>query len=239
MYPGLLEEMTSRNELFRKVFAEAWNPFYKFTDREYIPYPPTSVEWAIRSILLVRGARPYVLVVDDIRKEQADAPHNYRWMMNNRSKMELDAYGGETKGEFKLQMAPGSTPVEATLFHLPDAGDEAGKPRLLVRDLSEADNSRQPAIRLDRTEFKPAKGMEKDFYLNEQVNRVLIDRTGVVEPKYKVLFFPYRVGEKLPKTAWNADKTVLTIDLQNGTVDTIKFDASNPDHRTRLLFSRK
>ena len=56
-------------------------------------------------------------------------------------------------------------------------------------------------------------------------------------PLYKVLLFPYRAGEKQPLTSWNPDRTVLTVDLRDGTVDTITF-TDGKDQRTRLAFHR-
>jgi site-specific recombinase XerD len=42
-----------------------------------------------------------------------------------------------------------------------------------------------------------------------------------------------RRGRPLPKTSWNPARTVLTIQVGRQ-VDTVEFDMSQPDHRTRL-----
>ena len=55
-----------------------------------------------------------------------------------------------------------------------------------------------------------------------------------MEPSYKMLLYPYRTGDKLPETTWDATRTKLTIKLPDGKVDTMIFDRSNPDHRTRI-----
>jgi hypothetical protein len=68
---------------------------------------------------------------------------------------------------------------------------------------------------------------------------MLIERDNVSEPKFKILLFPFRTGEKMPVTTWNISHTELTIDLQNGRTDTITFDGSNADHRTRLSFKTR
>jgi hypothetical protein len=167
--------------------------------------------------------------VDDFRR--GDEPANYRWMFNNPSR------GGDgnkdKEGEFLQAMEPGATSTQAILYHLNDKGSEPGKPRLLVRDVSELDNSKQPAIRLDQTKFKVPKEIN-DFYLAEDVNRLFIERQKVVNPKYKVLLFPFRTGESLPKTTWNADHTELTVDKGNGDIDILRFTQDPVDHRTRV-----
>lgn len=61
----------------------------------------------------------------------------------------------------------------------------------------------------------------------------MIERDAVVDPKYRVLLFPYLTGGLVPVTAWNAATSTLTVTI--GTqVDTIVFDETNSDHRTRL-----
>ena len=132
-----------------------------------------------------------------------------------------------------MTMEPGATATEAVLYHTNDRGNEPGKPRLLVRDVSEANNVKQPAIRMDQTRFKAPHGLESDYYLNEDSNRVLIERDQVVDPKFKVLLFPFRTGEAFPKTSWNADHTELTVDT-GVNVDILKFSTNPSDHRTRV-----
>jgi hypothetical protein len=86
-------------------------------------------------------------------------------------------------------------------------------------------------MRMDQTRFKVPKEIN-DFYLAEDSNRLFIERKNVVDPKYKVLLFPFRTGETLPKTSWNADHTELTVDKGKGDVDVITFSTSPTDHRT-------
>ena len=228
MYPGLLEDLLkrlpdnlNRDFLTKPKMSVGW-------DEKINPgYNP--VQYAFRTILFVRGAHPYALVVDDIKKE--DKPRNYRWMMNC-------AYTfGAPDGRFadeagkavqaSMIMTPGSTPTQATLLHLPDQGDQPGLPRLLVKDVSERDNQNQPPMTLNTQKID-----------NTLTNRLFIDRNNVVEPHYNVLLYPYRTGETLPVTTWDKAAGAVKIDLGDGTIDTIVFDRTNPDHRTRLSFTR-
>jgi len=231
MYPGLLDFLLARlpDAMNREMFTGKRNIF-GLEEKINPGYNP--VRYAFRTILFVRGTRPYALVVDDINKD--DAPRNYRWMMN----CSYDFGGAD--GRFadengkavgaSMTMAPNATPTEAILVHLPDQGEQPGLPRLLVRDLSETDNRTQPPLRLDRTTFGTP--------YSHHTDRIFIDRVNVPEPKYKILLFPYRTGERLPVTAWDSLSRTLTINLRDGTTDQLEFDRTNPDHRTRLTLRR-
>lgn len=82
---------------------------------QFNPYNP--VKKAFRSAILVRGERPYVIVVDDLQKD--DQPHDYVWT----------AHIPET-----LMMASPGNATETILYHKSDAAN-ATKPQCLVRVL--------------------------------------------------------------------------------------------------------
>ncbi len=177
------------------------------------------------------------LIIDDINKD--GTPRNYRWQMNATQMFGPPCLFADDDGRnvaSDLDAEPGATGTEAVLFHTPlDKAPEkdpqkAGLPRLLVRDLSEsADPKRDPIIEVHKQPF--------ENNTESSIHRAFICRNNVVEPKFKVLLFPFRTGEKLPETKWNEDHSKLTIDLGNGKVDTISFDHANPDHRTRVQFN--
>jgi hypothetical protein len=245
LYPGMKELFLTRSPEYQKLFSE----HLKVSQSDYNP-----MRHVIRSVLFVRGRRPYVLVVDDCDKD--GQPHDWRWSMNCAQGfapgLDTRFVDGSGKGVYSsLAIAAGATPQEAVLLHSP-IDDEArpgqtGLPRLLVRDLGPAATSDQPAIVL---ESRPPGGSGPyltygyDNNRAEKVatpvptNRVLIERRNVVRPDYVVLLAPFRTGEPLPKATWNSDRTVLSIDLGDGAVDGISFDRTRDDHRTRLAFSR-
>ena len=213
------------------------------------PYNP--VLYSYRSILTVRGIHPYVLVIDDMNKD--GKAHDYRWSMNN--SIGFGGYSGvflNTKGSTvyaSLEIEPGATSSNAILYHTVDAANTTGLPRLLVRDVSEQPATTQPTITIDDRPV-PANGATSETNLTYGVDnnshvftyfpsrRLFIDRNDVVEPKYKILMVPYSVGDPLPTTSWNSTFTSLTVTI-GSQVDTITFDDTNPDHRTRLnSFSR-
>lgn len=205
------------------------------------------VRYAYRGILTVRGATPYVLVIDDINKDGTN-PYNYRWSINN----SIDF--GPANGIFldanhksiysSLELTPGATATDAILYHDIDAANTVGNPRLLVRDLSENNNSGQPAIQIEdrpipATGATPASNLTYGYDNNSKqftyfnTRRLFIERRNVVEPKYKVLLYPFGYGAALPVTSWDSTKSVLTVTIGNQT-DTITFDNTQADHRTRL-----
>ena len=221
MYPGLFDDVVRRCGFLRGVYEGGRSPYYGFIDQDLSESPGTAVEYAYRSILLMRGTRPYVLMIDDIERD--GQPANWRWIMSNRST--------DADGQFSMQLKAGATSDEAVLYHRQDTAETIGNPRLLVRELS-GTGSGQPAMRMDQTAFTSP--VPADFYLNETPNRLFLDRNTRVKPGYEVLLMPHRVGEALPVTTWNADHTQLTIAHGDGTQDVIALDRSQPDHRTRL-----
>lgn len=225
MYPGFLELLTASMPGRAEGLAQPIS---------MVPnYNPVS--YAFRTVLFVRGERPYVFVVDDIKKEEK--PRNYRWTMNCTQAfgppagVMVDEEGKAVKSS--LLIAPDATAQQATLLHLSDQADSAGTPRLLVREFSTVAAAPQPVMAV--TTLEPSEQQRDRTY----ARRFTIDRNNVVEPKYKVLLFPYRVGEKLPVTQWNEKEKQLSINLQNGFTDVLRLDDTQADHRTRLEFKRQ
>ena len=143
-----------------------------------------------------------------------------------------------------LQIEPGATATNAILYHVVDAANTPGLPRLLVRDVSQQQGSSQPPITIDDRPI-PASGANSQTNLTYGVDnntheftcfpsrQLFIDRNNVVEPNYMILMIPFSNGDPLPNTAWNSSHTVLTVTV-GGQIDTITFNVGNPDHRTRL-----
>ncbi len=241
LYPGMHELFLARSPAYEPLFAAT----LMVSQKDYNP-----MRRAIRSVFFVRGKRPYVLVVDDYDKD--GQPHDWRWSMNCAEGFApgldtrfIDARG---KGVYSsLAIAPGATSDEAVLLHSPIDDErtkgQAGLPRLLVRDLGPHAVTGQPGIVL---ESRPPGG--KGPYLTygydnnraEKVetpvptNRLLIERRRVARPDYVVLLVPFRTGERLPLTTWNEPRTELTLDFGAGRVETIHFDRTSRDGRTRL-----
>jgi hypothetical protein len=202
--------------------------------------------------MTVLGIYPYVLVIDDINKN--GSAQNYRWVMNDSTGFGLNPNlfltSAGVANYSSLEIQSGATATSATLYHDIDTGTANGLPRLLVQDLTEIPTAGQPPIFIDDRPI-PASGATSATNLTYGVDnnshlftyfpsrRLMIERDAVVTPKYKVLLFPYLTGGLTPTTSWNQATTTLTITIGTQT-DTIVFDETNSDHRTRLSsFSRQ
>jgi hypothetical protein len=137
------------------------------------------VQRAFRTSILVRGPHPYVLVFDDIQKD--DRPHNYVWSANT-----------DQAGE--IQPLPGASATEA-LFSRPD-GTGTGDPRLLVR-----------AIEAKGTPFPI--GIDSTTLPDNNARRLAIRRDQVIAPDFKVLLYPHVEGDPLPVTTLDGSRLTV------------------------------
>ena len=201
-----------------------------------VRYPHNPVQRAFRTVLFARGETPYLLVVDDIQKDNKE--RLYEWLMQTGPNTELASLSTN----------------DAVLCDATVKRDDNGLPKpakgerqLLVRvvgidDPAQARNyTARPSLRLDTFE-------RKDTLVPESTNGSLsgarsfgMDKRLVVpsrsdSPDFKILLFPHRAGAVLPETSWNAERTVLTVKIGTRT-DVIGF-AKHADGRTRLSFTR-
>jgi autotransporter-associated beta strand protein len=231
-WPGLLSNLSAYTQ---SQLASTW----KVQSTNY-----NAVQYALRSVLTVRGTNPYVLVLDDICKD--GTPQNYRWSMP------CAVSFGPSGGRFvdansnaiysSLTNLSGATATDITLYHLIDQGtnNQKGLPRLLVRDVTEAATANQPPIFVENhpsglgsTNLTYGWDNNSKVFTYVPSSRVLITRTNVVSPSFKILLYPFLSGSNTPTSSWNSNNTVLTIS-NNSTVDAFVFNRTNSDHRTRI-----
>jgi hypothetical protein len=195
-----------------------------------LPYNP--VKHSFRSIAFRKGAHPYLLVVDDIRKDEGE--HLYEWLMQTGPDTELASLKDR----------------EVVLCDTATRRDENGLPvpakgarQLLVRVLdmadpaNEGDCATRPSIRLETFERKdtlePESGesgapVSRSFGMDKR----LVIPSRARSPRFKILLFPFRQGEPLPVTQWNEDHSVLTLS-HAGRTDRYEFRAE-PSGRTLI-----
>ena len=193
---------------------------------------------AFRSAGLVRGKHPYVLLVEDIRKD--DAEHLYEMLFQVPPDVEMESAGyfemkdGRYRGVG--QDAPKNPIGSIVLRESPDPerrakwGTESnGKRRLLVRILESPGDFTQDG--------KPAK-LETYVRIarNQQIGKRLVLPGRAVKGTYKVLLFPHEKGDRLPETIWNADRTKLQVNW-DGQQDQFLF-TPGADGRTRIEMRR-
>lgn len=175
------------------------------------PYNP--MDRVIRSVAMVKGNHPFVLIVDDVEKD--GLVHNYKWV---------------------AQMAHDLT-IESTAVNLVDNNyqcdivmTDGGNKRLLVRVLNNNGHTGTPGY-LDTLVYN-------EFFSGVPFNpnpggidrKRLVVEADVIAPDFKVMLFPYIDGGLRPVTDWNATHDTLTVTI--GTeVQTIAFEAQ-PNGRT-------
>ena len=140
------------------------------------------VEYAYRTAALARGSQPYVIIVDDIRKDHQI--RRYEWLM---------------------QLPDDLIAEKIAENHVVLVAEDADQnsPRLLVYviDMSESQpisgKAEQAPIRVETFEMAQSEKLNTNKAWGEGKRLVLTSDS--VEPRFKVLLMPYRPGDALPK----------------------------------------
>ena len=150
-----------------------------------------------RTVGLVRGTRPYGLVVDDVRKD--NTARNYKWIASIAEDLTLLTGGS---------LPPGCDPATDVVLQEPGG---TGDRRLLVR-----------VLRADGTPTFTATNWASGSTLaytqiltnkTETWHRLVVERASVVEPNFRLLLFPFRSGDTLPVTTWTNGFTNLVVQV--------------------------
>jgi hypothetical protein len=189
------------------------------------------VRRAFRTAGVVRGAKPYVLMIDDIQKD--DQPHHYKWMMQVSDDLELapgrSGFGYDEKTGVGDVILCGRESKR-------DGNDvrrlEKGAPLLLVRVLECANPRELPNRAAAIATLEEYMSGIRWFGKGKR----LVIPSWSVSPGYKVMLFPHRHGDKLPVTTWNKKRTEVTV-VCGGQVDVFEFSVGD-DGRTRFVLQR-
>lgn len=150
------------------------------------PFNP--MRYVFRTCALVRGPRPYALVVDDLRKD--DEPHRYEWT--------ACLNGGVWQAAVPCgagQLVLAWRKYDRQVVHAP-LKPEPGEPLLLVTSLGGG----QPRV---ETVPGPVDRQGKP----QTYDRLCIPLTAV-EARYRVLLTPFKAGEPLPTVTDTLDFVV-------------------------------
>ena len=167
------------------------------------PYRNGLVQKVSRTVAMVGGTKPYVLIADDVRRD--GKVNNYKWVAQLASDLTVDsvvvdAANSRFRNDLILK-EPATT----------------GNRRLLVRVLNNtgAVSSTTPAT----IDFiaNPVKNLTP----NDKLPRLIIESNSV-EPGFKVLLYPFTAGEPLPITGWNGNRDALTV-INGGLTETVVF----------------
>jgi hypothetical protein len=165
-----------------------------------------TMQQAYRTVQVARGENPYVLVVDDAIKD--GQVHNYEW--NVSVPLDVDLADVLTP-EVQFQNTEPSSIRQGDIIlgkSTPERSNRIGKPRFqkgeplcLIRVLWRNTDFGFPVPRFEKI---------------EGYNQVTIPARSV-SPEFRVLIYPYKYGEPLPKTTWNKDRTELTLQMKEQT----------------------
>jgi hypothetical protein len=184
------------------------------------------MEQLYRTVHLAKGKNPYLLVIDDARKD--NQKHLFDWNISVPLDVELvDAITPEI--QFQNTNPSDSRIDDLILGKVGMPRDSLtgkikprkGDPLCLVRVLWRNTDYGFPVPRFEKY---------------EGYNQVVVPAQ-TVSPEFRILVFPYKHGEPLPKTNWNADRTELTVQIGKKT-DVYQFGKTDGG-RTVLEMSRE
>jgi hypothetical protein len=193
------------------------------------------VRKAFRTVILGRGKHAYVLVADDIRKD--DAEHLYEWRMNMPPEVAAVSINGPDilLGDETTHREPAElkNAFQGTTGLVPAKGDRL----LLVRTLEVAVPALptlQPIPLVATIEYKKTDDSHQFTGRSNGMGTQVIIGSRSVEPGFVILLYPHRQGDELPTTTWNDDKSQLTVTWTDQT-DTYKVSTGTDGRRVFAL----
>ena len=195
------------------------------------PYNP--VRKSFRSLAMVRGKHPFVVIADDIRKDDAERLYEWRMILP----MEVEAHSIKGSDILLGPVGPKHATKGGQVASYKDVGKpeaEPGDPMLLVRVLGmerPAMSEVTPVPTVETIEFLKYDDVHQFTGRSLGMGRRLVLPSRSKEPRYRVLLYPYRSGEPLPETKW---ETPDILSVSNKSVSSrIRFKALQ-DGSTRL-----
>jgi len=244
----------------------ATNPLIWNEDTWPMRLPNYQLQHAFRTAGLVKGKHDYVLIADDIKKDEQE--RLYDWLLPMPLDVELVSVkqlvdvkqesgalniGFNTltekgvQGEYDVLL--GDKRMKRNMQDVDtDAGEtykagrfipQKGDPQLLVRVLNRTAAPRpnlEPNPALEVIEKLKTEDMHQFYLRTMDIGKRLVIPSRSSEPDFKVLLFPHASGDELPQTKWNDDRTILTVSFKDQ-ADTFYFTKS-PDGRTKIKMMR-
>ena len=243
------------------------NPLIWNEDTWVMRIPNYEVAHAFRTAGLVKGKHNYMLIVDDLKKD--DQERLYEWLMPmpldvelvsikqlvdvTQSSGALDIGFNSFKnkgisGEYDIilgdkTMKRNMSEADGVAGETHTAGrftPQKGNPQLLVRVLNRtaADvPNLEPNPRLETIEKIKTEDMHQFYLRTMDLGKRLVVPSRSNEPNFKVLLFPYLHGETLPKTEWNDDRSALTVSWSDQ-IDIFYFSKNIERGQTKVKMTR-
>ena len=167
-------------------------------------YKPFNVmEQAYRTVQVAKGLYPYVLVIDDAKKD--DQLHQFDW--NISVPVDADLVDVSTPEVVFQNTEPSPNRVDdivlgkASTPKDPQTGKykfKKGDPLCLIRVLWR------------NTEY----GFSVPKFEKLQGYSLVTVPARAVSPEFRILIYPYKFGEPVPQTIWNKDRTELQVQIK-------------------------
>jgi hypothetical protein len=175
--------------------------------------PNFPVKKAFRTAGLIRSAKPYAIIVDDIQKD--DQVHHYDWTLALEYDIQLAKIESKNPNEMEIILCgfdPDQTanrpsgPIDACMK--PGTPIPEGTPLLLVRVLN---RTLAPGKAPEDPDIVGTDNLS-DAKKYGKIRRMVLPADSI-SPDFKVLLYPHRQGDALPVTTWNKDRTEVTVAL--------------------------
>jgi len=153
---------------------------------------------------MIRGDYPYALIVDDIRKK-AGEQHNYQWLAQipeDLTRMPESQFSGN------LNAATDVVLMEPA---------ETGNRRMLVRIIKAEDSGNN-----NLADFK--EDITYHLWNHDRVAKRLVIERLAEAPNYRVMLYPYREGDAIPKQITQSNGHI--VQEWPGQRDTLVFEPS-------------
>lgn len=147
----------------------------------------TPVEFAYRTVALVKNTRPYFIIRDDLKKD--GETHEYKWLMQTLA--DLDVIHPAKRAGSNIDLVIGDDRGLLLLVRVLEAGSKSEIPEATLKNTTIVDYSK--TFRNRTTHYKRLEIPVNDTHGN-----------------FTVLLFPYKQGEVLPTTEYNPrDKELI------------------------------
>ncbi len=233
-----------RSQFQREMLPSVYNYYHGFMtgdprmwseDSWVYKGPNYPVQRAFRTVALIRGPHPYVVVIDDIQKD--DQQRLYEW--NMLTPVETDVVS-INMNDIVLSGVPGAFYNQHATTQAMEQARAAGGPRLLVRGLNVNQPTDfatiQPNPMLETIELKKHDTSHQFAGRSNGLIKRLVFPSRSVAPDYKMVLVPFRDGQSQPTSVWNGDHTSSTLDWPDQH-DVLTFQKDSTG-RTRLIVTR-
>ncbi len=207
------DDIPMYNKLTQGDYSWAAGPHYQRTVSS--PWLNGMINKVFRTVAMVADASPYVIVADDVQKN--NNTNNYKWIAQLPNDLTIEStVVNLTNNNYRNDI----------IFKEPAA---TGNRRFLVRILNNtgAVSASIPAY-VDSI-INPVNGLSP----NNKLPRLVVESNSI-DAKFKIMLFAYKNGDALPVTSWNADHSALVV-VNNGNTNTILFPVDTAG-RTNIQF---